>query len=87
MVVQNDWMRALSTLDATRPLDPRRPASRSRFPNTQDVYWVPVLAWTMVPFGDCCQRAISSASTTSSERTWSAIDQRKTIRLNVSKAA
>lgn len=38
MVDQNDSMSALSTLEATRPIDPSRPADRSRWPKTQDVY-------------------------------------------------
>ncbi len=39
IVDQNDSI-MVSTLEATRPIDPSRPASRSRCPNTHDVYWV-----------------------------------------------
>src|SRR3954447_21379843 len=37
MVDQNDSIIELSTEEATRPMDPSSPASRSRCPNTQDV--------------------------------------------------
>ena len=68
MVDQNDSMSALSTLEATRPIDPSRPACRSRRPNSQDVYCAPRSAWKMVPgAGRRRQRAISRALTTISE--------------------
>jgi len=38
MVDQNDSMSALSTLEATCPIYSSRPAARSRWPKTQDVY-------------------------------------------------
>lgn len=38
MVDQNDSVNALSTLKATRPLDPGSPAWRSRCPKAHDVY-------------------------------------------------
>ena len=57
-------------------MDPSSPASRSRCPKTQDVYWLPRSACTIVPgSGRRRQGAICRASTTSSERMWSAIDQ------------
>ena len=37
MVDQNDSMRVLSTLEATRPIEPSSPSLRNRCPNTQDV--------------------------------------------------
>lgn len=40
---------AVVTLEETRPIDPKGPASRRRCPNTQDVYWDPRLEWTTVP--------------------------------------
>ena len=59
MVDQNDSTSALSTLEATRPIEPSRPAARSRWPNSQEVYWAPLSAWTIVPgCGWRCQRAI-----------------------------
>ena len=60
-------------------MEPRRPAVGSGCPNTQDVYWAPLPAWTTVPCGDRCRRVFARASTTSSERTWSAIDQPTTV--------
>jgi hypothetical protein len=36
---QNDSVIELSTDDATGPIDPSSPASRSRCPKTQDVPW------------------------------------------------
>ena len=38
MVDQNDSIMLLSTLDATRPIEPSSPAARSRWPKTQLVY-------------------------------------------------
>ena len=76
MLDQNDSIIVLSTDDATRPMDPSRPAERSLCPKTHDVYCDPRSAWTIVPgSGRRLQRAISRASTTKSERMWSAIDQ------------
>lgn len=49
MVNQKDSIIELSTLEATRPMDPSSPASRSRWPKTQDVYWLPRSEWTTVP--------------------------------------
>lgn len=70
MVDQNDSIIELSTLEATRPMEPSRPAVRSRCPNTDEVYSGPRFLWTMVPVGRRRQVAICMASTTSSERTW-----------------
>jgi hypothetical protein len=39
IVDQNDSIIVLSTDDATRPMEPRSPAWRSRCPKAQDVYW------------------------------------------------
>jgi hypothetical protein len=39
MVDQKDSIRPLSTLEATRPIEPSSPAARSRWPKIQDVYW------------------------------------------------
>jgi hypothetical protein len=39
MVDQKDSIRPLSTLEATRPIEPSRPAVRSRWPKSHDVYW------------------------------------------------
>ena len=76
MVDQKDSTSALSTEEATRPIEPSSPAARSRWPNSHDVYWVPLSAWTIVPgCGQRCQRAICRASTTSSVRMRSAMDQ------------
>jgi len=36
---QNDSTRALSTDEATLPIDPSSPAWRRQCPNSQDVYW------------------------------------------------
>ena len=41
MVDQKLSMSALSTLEATLPIDPRRPAWRSRCPKSQEVYCAP----------------------------------------------
>ena len=41
MVDQNDSIIELARLDATRPVDPSRPASPSRWPKTPKVYWLP----------------------------------------------
>lgn len=69
IVDQNDSIIVLSTLDATRPIDPRSPASRSRWPKIQDVYCDPRSECTIVPgSGRRRHLAISSASTTNSER-------------------
>lgn len=87
MVDQNDSITALSKLNVTRPIEPSRPAERSRWPKTQLVYYAPRSAWTIVLSGDRCQRAIARASTTSSERTWSAMDQPTTMRLQASMTA
>ena len=38
MVDQNDSIRPLSTLEATRPIEPSRPAARSLWPKIHDVY-------------------------------------------------
>jgi hypothetical protein len=38
MVDQKDSIMPLSTLEATRPIDPSKPAVRSRCPKIQDVY-------------------------------------------------
>src|SRR3712207_552939 len=38
MLDQNDSTMPLSTLEATRPIEPSRPAARSRWPRMQDVY-------------------------------------------------
>jgi hypothetical protein len=76
IVDQNDSIMVLSTDEATRPIEPSIPASRSRCPNT---YEVQRLAWalctTALVSGRRRQVAICRASTTSSARTWSAIDQ------------
>ena len=49
--------------------------------HSHEVYWDPRSACRIVPGpGRRCQRAISRASTTSSERMWSAIDQPTTLR-------
>jgi hypothetical protein len=39
IVDQNDSIMVLSTDEATRPIEPRSPAWRSRCPNAQEVYW------------------------------------------------
>jgi len=53
-------MRPLSTELATRPMDPSSPASRSRCPNVQDVYWLPRSEWrTVAVVGRRCQVAIA----------------------------
>lgn len=44
MVDQNDSIIQLSTLDATRPEEPSRPASRSRWPKTQEVCGTSIVA-------------------------------------------
>jgi hypothetical protein len=41
MVDQKDSIRPLSTLEATRPMEPSSPAVRSRWPKIQDVYCDP----------------------------------------------
>ena len=76
MTDQKLSMSALSTLDATLPIEPKRPAWRSRCPKSQLVYCAPRSAWTTVPgSGRRRQRAISSASTTISAVILSEIDQ------------
>lgn len=75
MVDQNDSMSALSTLEATRPIDPSSPACRSRWPKSQDVYCAPLSACTIVPTGRRCHLAMSSAPTTISVVRRSEIDQ------------
>jgi hypothetical protein len=88
IVDQKDSIIVLSTLLATRPMEPSRPAARSRCPKIHDVYWLPRSEWTTVPAaGRRRQRAISSASTTSSARMWSAIDQPTIARVNTSRTA
>lgn len=78
-------MSALSTLDATLPIDPSRPAWRSRCPKSHLVYCAPRSAWTTVPgSGRRRQRAISSALTTISVVIRSLIDQPLMRRLNAS---
>jgi len=81
MTDQKLSMSALSTLEATLPIEPRSPAWRSLWPKSQEVHCAPLSAWTMVPgSGRRRQRAISSASTTISAVMRSEIDQ-PTIRL------
>lgn len=76
MVDQKLSMSALSTLDATLPIDPSRPAWWSLCPKSQLVYCAPLSAWTTVPgSGRRRHRAISSASTTISAVMRSLIDQ------------
>ena len=88
MVDQNDSIIELSTAEATRPIEPSRPASRSRCPKTQDVYWRAAVGVNDVPAaGRRRQLAICRASTTSSERMWSAIDQPTICRVNTSRTA
>jgi hypothetical protein len=73
MIDQNDSMRALSTLEATPPIDPSRPACAPRS------------VWTMVPgSGRRRLRAMSRASTTISVVIRSEIDQPTIRRLNAS---
>lgn len=51
-------------------------------------HWLPRSAWTTVPYsGQRRQIAICSASTTSSESMWSAIDQPTTLRAKSSRTA
>jgi hypothetical protein len=60
------------------------PPRAARESNSQDLYWVPRSECTSVPTGLRRQRAMSRASTTSSVRKRSAIDQPTTRRLNTS---
>lgn len=48
-VAKKDSAMALSRASPTVPIDPRMPAWRSLWPNTQEVYWVPWSAWWMSP--------------------------------------
>jgi hypothetical protein len=56
MLDQNDSIIVLSTDDATRPIEPGRPAARSRCPKTQDVCCDPRSAWTMLRTSCSCSR-------------------------------
>ena len=87
IVDENDSMRALSTLGATRLIEPRRPADRGRMPKIQDLYYVAQSAWTTVPAGLRFHGASSRASSTRSEGKWSDLDQPTTIRLQASTTA
>jgi len=88
MVDQNDSTNALSTEEATRPIDPSSPAARRRCPKSHDVYCAPLSACTIMPgWGQRCQQAICKASTTSSVRMCSAIDHPTTRRENASTTA
>ncbi len=88
MLDQKLSIMVLSTLDATRPIEPSSPAWRSRCPKIHDVCWLPRSAWTIAPgAGWRRQIAICSASTTSLERMWSAIDQPTIFLVNTSSTA
>jgi hypothetical protein len=78
----------LSTEEATRPVEPSSPAVRSRWPKIGEGYRLPRCECTPAPgAGRRRQRAISRASTTSSARMWSAIDQPTICRVNTSSTA
>ena len=88
MVDQNDSIMRLSTLEATRPIEPRSPAARRRWPKTQRCTDFRDRSARIVPgCGRRRQVAICRASTTSSVRMWSAIDQPTTTRENTSRTA
>ena len=89
MVDQNDSISALSTQEATRPIEPSSPACAQ--PVAEDPGRVLGCrgrsARSCRARGGGCQRAICRASTTSSVRMWSAIDQPTTRRENTSSTA
>jgi len=71
---------ALSSASPTVPIEPISPAVRRRWPHTQEQYWDPWSECAVVAVGRRRIVAMSMASTTSSARKWSAIDQPTTRR-------